>query len=188
MQALLDNPAIRARVSRMSVETYHRIYERGVELGNVELIRGVIFDKEPKSPLHCYTIGSLRAHLTRHVPDDHYVRQSHPLTCTDSEPEPALAVVPGDPMDYSMAHPTTALLIVEIPIVSEEAARLKLGIYGEAGVPECWLVFPDTKIFERHTGLREGAYRNVQRAILPETLESTIFAGLALPPSELFAD
>jgi hypothetical protein len=187
MPAFLDHPAVRARVSRMSVETYHRIYMSGVELGNVELIRGVIFDKEPKSPLHCWAIGLLCAHLDRRVPDNHYVRQSHPLTCTDSEPEPALAVVLGKPFDHSVAHPSTASLIVEIPIVSEAAARVKLEIYAEAAVQECWLVFPETETVERHTGLHDGAYRNIQRATFPATLESTVFAGIELPPSELFA-
>ena len=166
----------------MSVETYQRIYESGVELGNVELIHGVLFHKEPKSPLHCWTIGLLREHLYRHLPDDHYVRQSHPLTCGDSEPEPAIAVVRGEPGAFSKAHPTSAFLIVEIPIVSEAMARLKLAIYAEAGVPECWLLFPEAKMIERHNDLSGATYRRVERATFPAALESTVFPKLTLPP------
>ena len=188
MPAFLENPALRSRVAQVSVETYQRIYERGVELGNVEMLHGVLFQKKTKSPLYCWALGSLRAHLEQYLPADHYVRQGHVLTCGDSEPEPALAAVRGDPENYSAAHPTTASLIVEIPIVSEATARLKLGIYAEAGVPECWLWFVERKIVERCTQPSNSGYQNVERRTAPATLVSTVFPDVVMFPPELLRD
>jgi len=42
---------------------------------------------------------------------------------------------------YAAQHPTTALLVIEIAVTSPQRdCELKLGVYAQAGVPECWLV------------------------------------------------
>ena len=52
MTALLEVPAVREQVHRMSVEEYHRAGKTGVLSKNVELLKGIVFTKMPKSPLH----------------------------------------------------------------------------------------------------------------------------------------
>jgi len=52
-----------------------------------------------------------------------------------------LAVVPGRESDYEKAHPTGALLLVEVAQWSLPQDRVtKRGIYAAAGVPEYWIV------------------------------------------------
>ena len=48
----------------------------------------------------------------------------------------------GHPDDFRTAHPSTALLAVEVPVSTEDADREKIAIYAEAGVTEFWLVLP----------------------------------------------
>ena len=58
-----------------------------------------------------------------------------------SEPEPDVAVVSGPMRDYRDAHPTSAVLVVE---VSHESLRydrtVKQRLYARCGIPEYWLL------------------------------------------------
>lgn len=94
--ALLEVPAIRERAMRFSVEDYHR-YAEGQP---TELLRGIILQKMSKSPLHYDTIELLRAMLTGQIPKGFALRQGGPLTLDNSEPEPDLAVVRGQPRGF----------------------------------------------------------------------------------------
>ena len=186
MLPVLEEPAIRARVTAFSVENYHRLFELGMLAPNVELIRGALVEKIPKSPLHSSIVGLLSRHLFLHLPSGWHVRSEQPLTFTDSEPEPDLAVVRGVENEYFHAHPESAGLVIEVAVSSERIDRVKLGVYAEAGVPECWLVLAETREIERHTEPQGATYQKIERVTFPGALESTVFAGLTLPPAGLF--
>lgn len=186
MLPVLENPAVRARVSAFSVENYHRLFELGAVASNVELIRGAIVEKMPRSPLHASIVELLREHLELILPPSSFVRQEQPLTLEDSEPEPDLAVISGTRREFLTAHPSTAALILEVAVSSEGLDRLKLELYAEAGVAECWLVLPEERVVERHTEPAGSAYGRVERALYPATLRSTVFPELQVPPAELF--
>lgn len=186
MLAVLEDPAIRARVPAMSVEHYHRMFELGMIAPNVELIRGALVEKMPKTPLHSSIVLLLDRYLLKCLPDGWHPRAEQPLTFRDSEPEPDAAVVRGSTSEYFRCHPTTAALVVEVCVSSEAIDRVKLGVYAEAGVPECWLILAATRTVERHTDPYGAGYRQVERATWPATLESTVFPGLALPSPDVF--
>lgn len=69
---------------------------------------------------------------------------------------------------------------------SEAIDRLKLQIYAEAGVRECWLILAEEHLVERHTAPQGAAYQHVERVAFPKALESTVFPELVLPPAGLF--
>ena len=186
MLSVLENPAIRARVPALSVENYHRMFELGMLSPKLELIRGALIEQEQKTPLHSFIVGLLHDHLLHHRLVNSYVRSEQPLTFSDSEPEPDLAVVRGSESDYFTAHPETAELVIEVAVSSERIDRVKLGVYAEAGVRECWLVLAEERIVERHTEPQGATYQRIERAVFPEALESTVLPGLLLPPAGLF--
>jgi Uma2 family endonuclease len=186
MLSVLEDPAIRERVPAFSVEHYHRMSELGMVLPNVELIRGALVEKMPKSPLHSSIVVLLVRHLHLHVPHGWHLRSEQPLTLPDSEPEPDLAIVSGTESAYFQQHPGTAAIVIEVCVSSEHLDRVKLGLYAEAGVQECWLVLAEERIVERHTVPQGAAYQNVERIGWEDTLPSTVFPGLALPPADLF--
>jgi Uma2 family endonuclease len=70
------------------------------------------------------------------------VRTQLPLALGEySEPEPDVAVVVGSARDYANAHPTTAVLVVEIADSTLALDRhTKASLYAAAGVPEYWIV------------------------------------------------
>ncbi len=133
-------------VRRLSVEEYHRVGETGVLSEDVELLRGIVVTKMPKSPLHELVAQKLMEQLLAQVPSGFRVRPERPLTLRDSEPEPDLSVVHGRPDDWATAHPSTAHLVIEVAVTSTALAESKAEIYAEAGIPEYWLVRPEERV------------------------------------------
>ena len=186
MSAILENPAVRRQAETISVELYHRMIERGVVDPRCELIRGTLVKKMSKSHRHSSITAKLMRWLTAALPE-FWVRLEQPLTFADSEPEPDISVVPGDIEDYA-AHPTTARLVIEVAISSEDIDREKGALYAEAGVEEFWLVLPEARAVEVHTGPRDGAWTNVHRYLAGENFTSTVFPQLALRLDELLGN
>jgi Uma2 family endonuclease len=66
-----------------------------------------------------------------------------PITLSDSEPEPDVAVIRGDARDHSTRHPgaADAALVVEASDAPLERDRARMKpIYATAGIPWYWLV------------------------------------------------
>ena len=186
MIAVLEDPAIRARVPKVSVDQYHRMYDIESIPQNVELIRGALIEKMPKSPLHSSIVELIREHLAVSLPGNYFIRQEQPITLCDSEPEPDVAIVRGARREFLSSHPTTAELVVEVSISTERLDRAKFEIYAEAGVRECWLLLAEERVVERHSDPEGNVYRQMERATFPMKMESTVFSGLMLPPEGLF--
>ena len=94
-----------------------------------------------------------------------HVRIHHPPAVDDySEPEPDVAVVTGTIRDYRDAHPTLAVLVVEVSDESLHHDRtVKRRLYARCGIPEYWiLALPDARL-EVYRDPVEGGYRSVTK-------------------------
>src|SRR5437762_1565662 len=87
------------QVLPLSVKAYHALGELGLIPEKTELLYGQVFYKMAKPPLHSLLIIRLLESLRQAVPAGFHVRQEHPITCAESEPEPDLSVVIGSPTD-----------------------------------------------------------------------------------------
>ena len=98
----------------------------------------------PEGSRHAAVMDIAAHHLQRVFGSDFYVRIQHPLAVDDySEPEPDIAVVRGAAHDYLDAHPTAAVLIVEISNESLPYDRtVKQRLYARCGIPEYWILAP----------------------------------------------
>ncbi len=143
-------PVRGAEVWPLSVEAYHALGEAGLIPKRTELLYGFIYHKMSKSPLHSFLVQLLQDLLHSVVPAGFIVRTEQPITCSDSEPEPDLAVVRGQVADFRQEHPHTAELVVEVCVTSGEYDRSKLRAYASAGVKESWLVLAREKQLEVH--------------------------------------
>jgi Uma2 family endonuclease len=133
-------------------------YERLVESGGfhpesrVELVGGEVLDMPPQKSRHATAVQladeALRAAFGRAF----CTRAQMPLAIDDySEPEPDIAVVTGSPRDYRDAHPTTAVLIVEVADSSLAFDRArKLALYARNGIPEYWILNLADSVLEIH--------------------------------------
>jgi Uma2 family endonuclease len=129
---------------RVTSERYLRLVDEGV-LGpddRVELLEGVIVAVAPQGPRHAAVVNKVAEVLFAAVGSRGAVRVQVALRLGAYRvPEPDVAVVPGRQLDYTTAHPTTALLVVEVAETSLAQDRLsKVRIYAAAGVPEFWIV------------------------------------------------
>jgi Uma2 family endonuclease len=186
MSAILEIPEVRQRVSRLSVEEYHRLNEFNENGRRTELIRGIVIEKISKSPLHASIAKRLYDMIARMLPKGFVVRREDPITLADSEPEPDVAVVCGDEKDFFRAHPTTAELVIEVAVSSPTLDRENATLYAEAGVKEYWIVLGHERRVEVYRQLENGRYCENLQLGSEATLQSTSVPAVRIPVSDLF--
>jgi len=163
MSAVLDPP--RHQFSRAQ---YERMVESGIfgPEDRLELLEGEIIDMAPQKSRHATAVTLLTDALKTVFATDHTVRTQLPFSLDDhSQPEPDIAVVPGAPRDYRDAHPTCAVLIVEVADTTLAYDRgRKLSAYARAGIPELWILDLNGETLEICRRPEQGGY--AQRQVL----------------------
>jgi Uma2 family endonuclease len=147
----------------------------------VELLDGVIVEMSPQSPLHAAVIQRLDAALQRLLQGRGVVRVQMPLAAGEASlPEPDVAVVP--PGDYDDAHPSRALLVIEVADSSLRKDRhLKSEIYAKAGVSEYWVIGLAEGVIEVHTDVSAAAYLRVTPARRGDVVRMQALPGVEIP-------
>ncbi len=95
---------------------YDRLVDLGVFEGEpLELIGGQLVVAEPHGTYHASAISAVDYAVRAILPPGWIVRIQLPVSLDDeSEPEPDLVVVPGNPADYRHSHPQRPALVVEV--------------------------------------------------------------------------
>ena len=187
MSAILDLPEVRARVSRLSVEAYEALAEMGALEKRTELIRGVIFKKMSKSPLHSKLIKRIFKALLALESAGFVAFTERPLRLADSEPEPDAMVVRGQESDFDAKHPTTAELVVEVAVSSPALDRENASLYAEAGVSEYWIVLATEGRIEAYRQPENGLYQQKRLYSVGEILTCESVPGLQAVLADWFA-
>jgi Uma2 family endonuclease len=107
------------------------------------MLEGWLVAKVSKNPSHVLASTLIRRALERLLPPGWYVALQDPITLSDSEPEPDLFVVRGEPHDYRDRHPgpQDVALVVEVADTTLRADRgTKKRTYAHAGIPIYWIV------------------------------------------------
>ena len=184
---ILPDPHNTDYVHPLSIEAYQALGEMGHLGKNAELLYGVVFTKMPKSPLHASIATRLFKLVRKAASEETYVvRSEQPITCakSSSEPEPDVSVILGSEADFWSSHPTTAELVIEVAVTSEDYDRNKALAYARAGVKEFWIVVVNEKLVEVRTVPSEQGYEQVER--LP-VAQSIAIPGLRIDAAALVA-
>jgi len=175
-------------------------YERLVELGvfqpeeRLELIDGLLVVREPQGSRHAAAIRRVLAALRGALGDAWQIDSQLPIALDpDSEPEPDVAVVPCDADAYRDAHPSRAVLIVEVAEASYRVDHeYKASLYARAGVVDYWIVdlVRDALEVHRDPEMSAGApcgwrYRSVVTLHPPATVAPLLLPGGAIPVADL---
>jgi Uma2 family endonuclease len=175
-------------------------YEHLVELGvfqpdeRLELIDGLLIVREPQGTRHATAIRRVLAALRGVLGDAWQIDSQLPIALdADSEPEPDVAVVPGDARTYRDAHPSRALLIVEVAEASYRIDReYKASLYARAGIADYWIIDLVRDALEVHRDPEVSAdapcgwrYRSVVTLHPPATVSPLVVPGASIPVSEL---
>jgi Uma2 family endonuclease len=157
----------------------------------VELLHGVLTAVSPQDPPHAVIVQRLTAWLAPlMVAGTHDVRVQLPLVVPDptSLPEPDVAVVEHDPA--TIAHPTTAALVIEVADSSLRVdTTIKPPLFAAAGVPELWVVDVRGRRLRTFTDARPDGYASERtvagdatitpgRVDAPPLALDALFAGL----------
>ena len=105
-------------IRRFSRDEYHQMARSGIlrQDERVELIHKEIVTMTPQGTPHAVFINFLDAQLQQVFGEQAAVRSQLPLSLGEaSEPEPDLAIVPGQPLDYVQAHPITRFSLWKWP-------------------------------------------------------------------------
>jgi Uma2 family endonuclease len=133
-----------ARIRRWTRAEYERVVELGVFRPDerLELLDGLLVVREPQGRRHAAAIRRVLAALHRALGEAWQIDSQLPVALDDaSEPEPDVAVVERDRHAYRDAHPSRAVLIVEVADRSYRTDHeYKASLYARAGVPEFWIV------------------------------------------------
>ncbi|MGH2459093.1 MAG: Uma2 family endonuclease [Chloroflexota bacterium] len=174
------------QLRRWSREEYDKMIDAGI-LGpddRVELLEGEIVQVAPQHAPHASGVVAAGEALRSVYGAGFSVRIQLPLAATaDSEPEPDVAVVRGHWRDFTRAHPTTALLVVEVADSSHPADRRRKGrIYAHAGIAEYWIVNLIDRVVEVYrdprsdTGYATALVFASDRTISPLSMPSAVVA------------
>jgi Uma2 family endonuclease len=186
MPAIVDIPEVRERLSRLTVEEYHRLDEYNERGKRTELIRGFVIEKMSKSPLHATIVSTLYELLSPLMPLGYIVREEQPLTFLDSEPEPDIAIVRGARKEFAAAHPTTAELVVEIAISSATLDRATASLYAEAQVKEYWIVLALERRVEVYRQPQAGKFLEKLVFEKDQSVNCAALPGVAVRIADLF--
>lgn len=147
-------------------------YERMVDAGvfhpdaRFELIDGEIIDMAPQGSYHATSIQVMADYIRNLFGTGYHVRIQMPLALGEaSEPEPDVAVVTGNFLDYRHAHPQAAALVVEVANSTLAYDRLKATTYANHGISEYWLVNLKEnclEVFQQPENGRYTSYRSLK--------------------------
>jgi Uma2 family endonuclease len=145
----MDDVGVQARKLRRL--EYDRLVEAEVfgPEDRIELLGGRMIFKEPQHSPHATAITLVHRALALTFGPGWCVRAQLPVALDDeSEPEPDVSVVPGDPRDYRDAHPGRPVLIVEVALSRLRFDREHKGsLYARARVADYWIVnIPDRRL------------------------------------------
>jgi Uma2 family endonuclease len=136
-------------LAKWSIDDYHRMVEAGILRGRqVELLGGEIVEMSPETPIHYATAKRGAKYLEELLSAKADVRFNGPITLSDSEPEPDLAIVRLPESSYYDRHPgpQDIFWIVEVAKTSlKKDLEIKLAIYATAGIQEYWILDLSTK-------------------------------------------
>jgi Uma2 family endonuclease len=162
---------------------YYRLWELGlIPPQRVQLINGEIYLMLPQKPPHAAAVKRVEQALEQAFGPAFIARIQSPLPLgLREDPEPDIAIVPGEPHDYARAHPTSALLVVE---VSDTTLAFDRTIKGQrcsrGGVADYWIVNLVKGCLEVYRGPTRRGYKSCV------TLQPDDFVSpLALPKAKI---
>jgi Uma2 family endonuclease len=129
-----------------TVEDYHQMAAAGIfhPEERVELIAGQIIRMSAKGTAHTAAVRRTANVLRNLLFNQAEVYTQDPIQLNDfSEPEPDVAVVRLDPLDYADHHPTPSevYLIIEVADSSFKYDReTKAKVYAKSGIADYWVL------------------------------------------------
>jgi Uma2 family endonuclease len=129
---------------KWSIKAWHDLVDSGVLAGQrVELLEGAIVEMSPEGIPHSYTQQSVSDYLRELFHGQAHIRDAHPITLDNSEPEPDIAIVRLPQTIYAQHHPYSEDIYWLIEVSQQTLAKdleQKTITYARNGIPEYWVI------------------------------------------------
>ncbi|MBD2302527.1 Uma2 family endonuclease [Nostoc sp. FACHB-87] len=166
-------------LAKWSVDDYHCMIQAGILRDrHVELLAGEIVEMSPETPIHYSTAKRGAKYLENLLTGQADIRFNGPITLSNSEPEPDIAIVRLPESNYSDRHPAPddIFFIIEVAHTSlKKDLELKTSLYADANIPEYWILSLSTKEIIVFRYPQNGQYTSV------ETIAEGTITPLAFP-------
>jgi len=150
---------------KWSIEEWHDLVNSGVLAGKrVELLEGEIIAMSPEGVPHSYTHQSVSDYLRELLTGKAYLRDAHPITLDNSEPEPDIAIVRLPHTIYAQHHPYAEDIYWLIEVSNETLTKdleQKTITYARNGIPEYWVIDLRNNKLVVHTQPQESIYAQI---------------------------
>lgn len=151
---------------KWSLEEYHFLIETGILEGKpVELLEGEIVTMSPEGIPHSYTNDSVAEYLRNKLQGIAKIKESHPITLDNSEPEPDIAIVRLPETIYRQHHPYAQDIHLLIEVANrtlEKDLNEKSITYARNSIIEYWVIdLPHKKVWV-FTNPQNNKYLNKQ--------------------------
>ncbi len=184
--------SLKQRQKLWSATEYHRAIAAGVFSPDdkLELIEGYILQMAAKGRPHVITTSWLAGLLERQLPSGYFIQTQDPIRLNDrSEPEPDIAIVLGNLLDYIDAPPSPGdlILVIEVADTTLESDRqVKIPLYGKASIAEVWLVDINNCEITRYLSPTENGYEEVHVLNSKQQISPRLLPQVNLNIDEIF--
>ena len=175
-------------VFKWSIADWHELVNSGVLADRrVELLEGEIIEVSPEGPMHSSTNYSVVEYFQELLKNRVVVREAHPITLDNSEPEPDIAIVRSPYTNYFTRHPCPQDIywLVEI---SNKTLKLDLEkkpvTYARNAIPEYWVIDLVNKKLIVHTQPVNNSYSQIQ-TLTTGTISPQAFPNVAIALDKL---
>ena len=128
---------------KWTVRDYHQLIDRGLLAGkNVELLDGNIVTMPPEGPLHSYSTSTSADYLRQKLKGLALIQEAHPITLSQSEPEPDIAIVVPPQKCYKERHPQADDIFWLMEIANSTQTydiKEKKQIYAQESISKYWV-------------------------------------------------
>ena len=175
---------------KWTVEDYHQIIESGVLEGkSVELLQGEIVTMSPEKPIHSSRIDTVADYLRDLLRGKAKVREAHPVTFDNSEPEPDLAIVRLKVDNYTSRHPYPKDIYLLIEVSNNSLSKdleEKSVVYAQNGIPEYWIIDLRHNKLWLLTQPEQNGYADKQE-VVTGTINPIAFPNITIEVSKLLS-
>ncbi len=149
-------------IYKWSVDEWHELVDSGVLEGKpVELLEGNIVEISPEGIEHSYTNQSVSDYLRELLQGKAHIRDAHPITLDNSEPEPDIAIVQLPTTIYRQHHPFPQDIYLLIEVSNRTLKKdleAKIVTYARNGIAEYWVIDLKNKKLIVHTQPQNSIY------------------------------
>lgn len=140
---------------KWSIDKWHELVNSGLLEGQrVELLEGDIVEMSPEGVEHSFTNENVVIYLRNKLSRLAHVRESHPITLDNSEPEPDIAIVRLPLTIYRTHHPYAEDIYWLIEVSQrtlQKDLEQKVTTYARGGILEYWVIDLKNKKLIVHT-------------------------------------